>query len=111
MNTLLPTMPLSTTASALLNTAPDTPVADPALRDACRQFEGLLTSFMFKAMRETVPDGGLFPQSQGDKIFQEMLDQQYADQMSRTHPLGLAAAMYARMSQQAKPKAGIDNQR
>ena len=82
--------------------------SDAALQDACRQFEALLTSFVFKSMRDTVPDDGLFPQSQGEKIFQEMLDQTYADQLSRTHPLGLATALYARLGKQGTPKTDMD---
>ncbi|MEC8930012.1 MAG: rod-binding protein, partial [Candidatus Latescibacterota bacterium] len=45
-----------------------------ALREASRQFEAVFLNQMLKAMRETVGDGGLIEKSQGEEVFQGMLD-------------------------------------
>lgn len=42
------------------------------------QLEGVFMDMMVKAMRQTVPEDGLFGQGMGGKNYVEMLDQQYA---------------------------------
>jgi len=45
---------------------------------------------MLKAMRSTVGENPLMPQSFGEKIFTEMLDSEYSKSITNTSNLGLA---------------------
>lgn len=80
---------------AKLNIAP----ADQRrLNEATADFEAMFIQQLFKSMRQTVPEdphGGLFAKSQGEKIFGEMLDGEYAKNMSRGNSgLGLKEAIF-----------------
>lgn len=70
-----------------------------ALDTACVDFEALVLTQMLSTMRSNVPSDGLVPRSQGEQIFQQMLDGEYAMQMARTKTTGLAAGIYQQMSQ------------
>ncbi|MBD3346242.1 MAG: transglycosylase SLT domain-containing protein [Chitinivibrionales bacterium] len=62
----------------------------PDPRKVAREFEGLFCQMMLRQMRKTVPDGGLFEKSLGEKIYTDMLDEKYAEQMAKHASLGLA---------------------
>ena len=68
-----------------------------ALKKSCQDFEAIFVQSMFQAMRKTVPEGGLFEESSPTKIYQDMLDQEIATQISRHQSLGLAEQMYRQM--------------
>ena len=71
------------TAPALLDKA------HQDLKKACRQFDAYFTDLMLKEMRKTVPQGGLLGgQSNQRDIFQSMMDQSLADNMSQHGALG-----------------------
>jgi flagellar protein FlgJ len=53
---------------------------------------------MMQQMRKTIPKDGLFGQSQADKIYTGMLDDEVAKSVSRGRGLGLAKAMYEQMA-------------
>jgi len=59
-----------------------------------QEFEALFTNMMLKAMRRTVPEGGLVPTSMGQQIFTEMLDGEYAKMMAGKGSLGLAEMIF-----------------
>jgi peptidoglycan hydrolase FlgJ len=66
--------------------APAPPVVAPAaderarLRTLARQLEGVFVAQLFKAMRESVPRGGLTDGGSGGEMFTAMLDEKVADQ-------------------------------
>lgn len=62
---------------------------DAALKSVAKQFEGVFLNMMLKSMRDTVPQEGL-GNSQQTKMFQGMLDEQYASALSQGRGLGLA---------------------
>ena len=66
------------------------------LKQASKQFEVLFMQMMLKSMRDATPAEGLFD-SQQEKMFTSMLDQQLAQNLSG-RGLGLADAMYAQLS-------------
>jgi flagellar protein FlgJ len=71
---------------------------DPeALRRACQQFEAILVQELFKGMRATVSPAGLLEESRSSEIFQELMDQQVAEEVSRRQGLGLAEAMFRQL--------------
>jgi flagellar protein FlgJ len=64
------------------------------LRTVARQFEAVFVNQMVGAMRKTVQPNGLMPQSQGEKIYQGMLDTEYADRLSQSNQFGLSDLIY-----------------
>jgi len=72
---------------------------DEKLLDACQQFEAYFLANIMKEMRSSLPSDGIIPRSEGEKTFQEMLDGEYAAQMSRTNSVGLASVLYSQLAQ------------
>jgi len=60
------------------------------LREAAREFEGLLLEQMVKEMRDAVPKGGLMGQQAGQGLFEEMLDGEFVRVMSKGGGIGIA---------------------
>lgn len=62
------------------------PQDEQRLRGAAADFEALFVKQMISAMRRTIPKDekgeGLIRESQGEKIFRDMLDTEYANKMS-----------------------------
>ncbi len=69
-----------------------------ALKESSRQFETLYVMEMMKAMRKSIPEGGLFEKSISTEIFQEMTDMEIAKSASQGSGLGLATAIYNQMA-------------
>ncbi len=79
---------------------PETAGSDPEqLRRSCQEFEAIFIQEMFKAMRATIPDGGLIPRGNDQQIFQDLLDQNIAMDMARRQGLGLADALFRQLQQ------------
>jgi flagellar protein FlgJ len=72
---------------------------DSAAREkvALQEFEQVFLRELTKSMRATVPDGGLFPQSQQQSFFQDMLDDHLAREMARSGQLGVARQIQAQL--------------
>jgi flagellar protein FlgJ len=74
---------------------------DARLRKTANQMEGLFVQRMFAAMRDTVPEGGLVPQSSAEGTFTQLLDEKMSEavpkQMSGSH--SLADALYHQLRQ------------
>jgi flagellar protein FlgJ len=68
-----------------------------ALQEAARQFEALFVTMMVKAMRDTLPQDGLFSSS-SMQTYQEMADQQLALDLSRRGGLGMADLIARQLS-------------
>ncbi|MGE4560582.1 MAG: rod-binding protein [Desulfobulbus sp.] len=75
-----------------------------ALKKACQDFEAIFIQSMFQSMRKTVPEGGLFEKNHATEMYQEMIDQEMASQISRRQSLGLADQMYRQMEKLLPPK-------
>jgi len=71
---------------------------DAALKKACREFESLLVAQMLHQMRATVPKADLFGSREKEEIFQSLLDDEVAKEISRTGTLKLADLIYAQLS-------------
>ena len=63
-------------------------------KHVARQFEGLFMHQMISAMRNTVNKSGFIPESTGEKIYQSMLDSEYARVISETDQMGLSKIVY-----------------
>jgi len=70
--------------------------ADPAdLKKACADFESVLAYYLFKSMRATVPDGGLFKK---EDTFSILMDQKLAEQISQKgEGLGLQKILFRQL--------------
>ncbi len=72
--------------------------------DVARKFEAMFVNEIFKSMRKTVTYGSENEPSQGRKIFTEMLDQEYAQLLTKGHSTtGLAEVLYKQMGEKAAP--------
>jgi flagellar protein FlgJ len=72
-----------------------------ALRAAAKQFEAVMLQQMLKAMRATVPRND-FTSSDAERMFQEMSDQQLAQNLAAGHGLGLGELL----ARQLQPRLG-----
>jgi len=89
----------------LTSRLPDQPTTRPAddarLKKTALQLEGLFVQRMFAAMRDSVPEGGIVPQSSAQETFTQMLDEKMSEavpqQMSGAH--SLADALYHQLRQ------------
>ena len=79
---------------------------DAKAHDACQQFEAYVFGMLLKEMRSAIPDNGLIPCTSGEKIFQESLDNAYAQQMSSTQQLGLAQQLYEQLQRHTSQQHG-----
>ncbi|MCL1980704.1 MAG: rod-binding protein [Proteobacteria bacterium] len=68
-----------------------------ALKKSCQDFEAIFIQSMLKAMRKTVPEGGLFAKSNATKIFEEMMDQDIAAGIAKKQSTGLAEQIYRQL--------------
>lgn len=81
---------------------------DPeALRAAAKQFEAMVVQLMLKTMRQTrfTAEGDPFGDSNNLKMYQELLDQQWAQKMVAARGLGFAEAIVQRLGVEAGGQA------
>ena len=81
------------------------------LKKVASSFEGIFVGMLMKEMRSTVHDeGGIFKKSQAEEMFQDMLDQETAQNIGKTKSFGIADTFiktYEKMV--AKDKSGQAN--
>ena len=75
---------------------------DKELKEACKGFEAMFLSMMYKQMRATVPENTLFGESNGQKIFQDMRDEELMKNVAESGGVGIADMMYRQLSPQIK---------
>ena len=64
------------------------------LREAADEFESIFIQQMLKTMGETSIESDLLPKSEGEKVFQSMLDEQYSKMSAKSGSLGLGDLIY-----------------
>ena len=70
-----------------------------ALRQAARQFEAVFINQMISAMRKTVGEGGLIDKSNGQDIFEGMLDEEWSKKLAnKSGPNSLSEILYRQLS-------------
>lgn len=75
------------------------------IRQAARQFEGLLLQMMLKSMREATPQDGLLDNDQ-TRFFTAILDQQVAQNLAAKDALGFAKLIEQQLGRTASPENG-----
>ncbi len=78
-----------------------TPRQEARLKKACKEFESILFSYMFKSMRETVQKSGLFDESETspENMFSSMFDSEVAKELCMKNNLGLAEQLYKQLTE------------
>lgn len=73
---------------------------DEELKKACVEFESYFLKMMMKSMRSTIiEDEGIIKKSTGEKIFQDMLDEEYCNNAAAgNNGVGLAGMLYKQLS-------------
>ena len=70
-----------------------------ALRQAARQFEAVFINQMISAMRKTVGEGGLIDKSNGQNIFEGILDEEWSKKLAnKAGPNSLSEILYRQLS-------------
>ena len=77
------------------------------LRKLAAEVEGVFMQQMFKAMRSTVPSGGLSDAGQGEAIFTGMLDEHIADVAAARQQRGLGDALYRQLVTRLDPASDV----
>jgi flagellar protein FlgJ len=73
--------------------------SDVELKRACESFESYFTQIMMREMRKTVFEAdGLFAKSSAEKIFEDMLYEEYSKTAASHGNLGLADFMYKQLN-------------
>ena len=90
----------SAAADPAVGYVPKNPMSDAEkLREACEGFEAMFLSMMYKQMRATVPESGLFgKKSNAIKIFEDMRDTELMNAAAKSGGIGLADMMYKQLS-------------
>ena len=70
------------------------------LKEACREFESLFLSMMYKQMRATVPKSELLPASFARETFKTMLDDKLAKKASQGTGMGVGQKLYNQLMHQ-----------
>ena len=74
---------------------------DKKIKKACSDFEAMLVHQLLKAMRQTVPKGGLLESSHAKDNYEMLLDQKIADEIVRKgQGLGLQTVLYKQITRQ-----------
>lgn len=71
---------------------------DQELKKACEEFEAYYVQQLFKEMRKTIPDGGMFEESNEKDIYTDMLDTEYSAVISKSNGTGIADVLYKQLS-------------
>ena len=70
-----------------------------ALRKASKEFEAIFAYQMISAMRKTINYGGVIKKSQGEKIFESMLDEEWGKKLTtQNNHNSLGELLYRQMS-------------
>lgn len=75
---------------------------DSKLKEACEDFEAVLTNFMLSKMRSSIPKDELVQSDGSEEIMKSMLDEKIAEEVSRTDSIGLSDMLYKQLSSMEK---------
>jgi flagellar protein FlgJ len=80
------------------------PEVDAKLHAVAKQFEGIFMNQLVSEMRKTVTRSGLIPESHAEKVYQGMLDGEYATKVADSAQLGLAKMIYQQLLRSSGPR-------
>ena len=71
---------------------------DEKVREMANDFEAIFIQQMLKTMRNTSVNTEIFKKSEGEKVFQSLLDEQYAKVSAKSGRLGLGDMIYRQLT-------------
>jgi len=69
------------------------------LKTACEDFEAIMVTYLFKSMRQTALKSETEDFGSGKDLFEGMMDETLATQLSHQQGLGLSRLLYEQLSQ------------
>lgn len=75
------------------------------LKAAAQLMEGVFYQQLFKAMRDTVPEGGAISSSQGQQMFEGLLDERMSESAAMSSEVGLGQALYRHFSRHVQDES------
>lgn len=79
------------------------------LKQTCRDLESLFVSMMFKQMRNTVQKSDLFRGGFAEDMYEDMLLDKYAEEVSKSNGTGLGDMLYRQLSKNIKKESEENN--
>ena len=70
---------------------------DKKLKKACKDFEAIFLNNLLKSMRKTIVKSELFGSNQEEEMFQEMMDSETCNAISKQNSMGIADMLYRQM--------------
>lgn len=95
---------IQSTAATANSTAPGTEVRQKRLKESCQDFEAVLIGFLLKSMRENVLKSD--ETDSASELYESMMDEAVARQMSRQEQLGLSQTICKALSPKAESEPG-----
>ncbi len=74
------------------------------LQKACEGFEAIFINTLLQEMRKTVPDDGLLPTSNAARTWQQLFDNQLAENLASRQEMGVAKMLYQQLQQGVNEK-------
>lgn len=71
---------------------------DKKLKETCQEFEAMFIKQMLNSMKKTVNKSGLIKENMGEEVFDDMLYDEYAKNMSLTSDFGISEMMYKQLA-------------
>jgi len=81
--------------------------ADEKLHQVAEMYEQHFIRSMMKEMRATVQEGGFVKASNAEKLFRDQLDDQYAEQWTKSGGIGLSKMIYEQLIDKYGTKMGL----
>jgi flagellar protein FlgJ len=69
-----------------------------SLKEAAQQFESVFVAKLFETMRRTIPSSKVMGDDSSMKMYQQMLDNEFANKISQAGGLGIGEMLYRQLS-------------
>ena len=82
---------------------------DKKLRKACSDLEAVFVNMMFNQMKNTVQKSGLMDSGSAVEMYEDMLYENYAKEVSKGRGTGLGDLLYRQLAKSIKKESGEKN--
>ncbi|NVL89391.1 MAG: rod-binding protein [Desulfobacterales bacterium] len=82
--------------------SPTSAAQNARLKKSCADFESIFIYYMFKSMRKSTPQNGVFGNTHGSEIYKSMTDQAMSDHIARGRGMGLGELLYNQLKRSTK---------
>lgn len=76
----------------------ETSKKDAQLKKACADFESIFIHYILKSARKSLPQDGLFGNTQEQKVYKSIADQAMSESIARGRGMGLGKLLYDQFS-------------